>query len=132
VSTRQAGVGEGVVLRFERRVNANADLDSLAPRFAVEAREALQEHLAALFESESAQPENSEDQPVNALPPERQLEETCVSQPVLLPTRISEARREELAEENTARHDWIAEEGRQQRDVYGSRPPHGGFSHQYD
>jgi hypothetical protein len=57
---------------------------------------------------------------VNALPPERQLEETCLSQPVSLPTRISEARREELAEENTARHDWIAEEGRQQRDVYGS------------
>ena len=120
MSTSQARLGEGVVLRFGRRVNANADLDSLAPRFAVEAREALQEHLAALFDSESAQPENSEEQPVNALPPERQLEETCLSQPVSLPTRISEARREELAEENTARHDWIAEEGRQQRDVYGS------------
>jgi hypothetical protein len=118
---QQAKLVWGRELYFDStQVNANADLDSLAPRFAVEAREALQEHLAALFESESAQPENSEDQPVNALPPERQLEETCVSQPVLLPTRISEARREELAEENTARHDWIAEEGRQQRDVYGS------------
>ena len=40
--------------------------------------------------------------------------------PVSLPTRIAEARREELTEENTARHDWIAQEGRQQRDVYGS------------
>src|SRR6202162_3066846 len=29
------------------QVNANADLDSLAPRFAVEAREAMQAHLAA-------------------------------------------------------------------------------------
>ncbi len=106
------------------QVNANADLDSLAPRFALEAREALQEHLAALFDSESAQPENSEDQPVNARPPERQLEVTGLSQPFSLPARISEERREELAEENTARHDWIAEEGRQQRDVYGSRPPH--------
>jgi hypothetical protein len=113
------------------QVNANADLDSLAPRFAVEAREALQEHLAALFEPEASQPENSEEQPVNALHPERQLEETCVSEPVLLPNRISEARCEELSEENTARHDWIAQEGRQQRDVYGSRPPHGGFSYQY-
>src|ERR1700737_4135311 len=31
------------------QVNANADLDSLIPRFAVEAREAIQTHLAALF-----------------------------------------------------------------------------------
>src|ERR1700737_18429 len=31
------------------QVNANADLDSLTPRFAVEAREAIQTHLAALF-----------------------------------------------------------------------------------
>ena len=57
---------------------------------------------------------------MNALPPERQMEETCSPQPFSLPTMISETRREELAEENTARHDWIAEEGRQQRDVYGS------------
>jgi hypothetical protein len=92
----------------------------LSPRFAVEAREALQEHLAALFESEAAQP------------PERQLEEMCVSQPVLLPTRISEARCEELAQENTARHDWIAEEGRQQRDVYGSYQRTAGCGHQYN
>src|SRR5712671_2381386 len=31
------------------QVNANADLDSLTPRFAVEAREAMQAHVAALF-----------------------------------------------------------------------------------
>src|SRR5213080_2428044 len=31
------------------QVNANADLDSLTPRFAVEAREAIQSHLSALF-----------------------------------------------------------------------------------
>ena len=34
------------------QVNANADLDSLTPRFAVEAREAIQEHLIALFAPE--------------------------------------------------------------------------------
>src|SRR5260221_6793857 len=34
------------------QVNANADLDSLTPRFAVEAREAIQEHLSALFAPE--------------------------------------------------------------------------------
>src|SRR5437762_2343040 len=36
------------------QVNANADLDSLAPRFAVEARTAMQAHLAALFAEEDA------------------------------------------------------------------------------
>src|SRR2546421_3554569 len=41
--------------------NANADLDSLAPRFAVEAREAIQEHLAALFAQEPAKPEQTEE-----------------------------------------------------------------------
>jgi hypothetical protein len=118
---QQAKLVWGRELYFDStQVNANADLDSLAPRFAVEAREALQEHLAALFEPEAAQPENSEEQNANVLPSERQLEETRVDEPVSLPTRIAEARREELSEENTARHDWIAQEGRQQRDVYGS------------
>jgi hypothetical protein len=36
-----------------------------------------------------------------------------------LPTAISETLREELIADNAARHDWIAEEGRQQRDVHG-------------
>ena len=39
------------------QVNANADLDSLTPRFAVEARAAIQAHLAALSLSKTAQPE---------------------------------------------------------------------------
>src|SRR5437588_12041435 len=42
------------------QVNANADLDSLTPRFAVEAREAMQAHLAALFSLEDAQHEQQE------------------------------------------------------------------------
>ena len=40
--------------------------------------------------------------------------------PPPLPNVISEEQREELATENEARHDWIAEEGRPQRDVHGS------------
>jgi len=32
---------------------------------------------------------------------------------------LSEAQQEELASENATRHDWIAEEGRQQREVHG-------------
>src|SRR6266704_1742814 len=39
------------------QVNANADLDTLTPRFAVEAREAIQAHLAALFSEEDVQSE---------------------------------------------------------------------------
>src|ERR1700724_1271568 len=38
------------------QVNANADLDSLTPRFAVEARAAITGHLDALFTSEPAPP----------------------------------------------------------------------------
>src|SRR6059058_6483277 len=39
------------------QVNANADLDSLTPRFAVEARAAIQTHLATLFSAEESQQE---------------------------------------------------------------------------
>src|SRR6266513_2327718 len=39
------------------QVNANADLDSLTPRFAVEARAAIQTHLATLFLDEDSKPE---------------------------------------------------------------------------
>src|SRR5713101_1827512 len=42
------------------QVNANADLDSLTPRFAVEAREAMQAHLATLFAREDTQHEQQE------------------------------------------------------------------------
>ncbi len=47
---QQAKLVWGRELYFDStQVNANADLDSLTPRFAVEAREAIQEHLTALF-----------------------------------------------------------------------------------
>src|SRR6266704_2197041 len=47
---QQARLVWGKELYFDSpQVNANADLDSLAPRFAVEAREAAQRHVAALF-----------------------------------------------------------------------------------
>ena len=39
--------------------------------------------------------------------------------PLSLPTVISQAQREELAGENAARHDWIAEGGKQEREVHG-------------
>ncbi len=102
------------------QVNANADLDSLAPRFAIEAREAMREHLGALFAPEPAKPEQAEESSMDAPLPEHLPEDACGLMPTPLPVVISEARREELAADNAARHDWIAEEGRQQREVHGS------------
>jgi len=103
------------------QVNANADLDSLTPRFAVEARAAMQAHLAALFsDEESQQEQQTAATEVGAAPREVTSPEvvTCIV-PISLPVVLSEAEQEELASENAARHDWIAEEGRQQREVHG-------------
>src|ERR1700694_4416262 len=58
---QQAKLVWGKELYFDgTKVQANADLDSLTPRFAVEAREAMQAHLAALFSEEDAQHEQQE------------------------------------------------------------------------
>src|SRR6266853_1793294 len=58
---QQAGLVWGRELYLDgTQVNANADLDSLTPRFAVEAREAMQGHLAALFPNADSQQEQQE------------------------------------------------------------------------
>src|SRR6266852_5072913 len=103
------------------QVNANADLDSLTPRFAVEARAAMQAHLAALFALEDAGHEQQEASADGADTPQTDATAPIASGPVPLPLPInlSEAEQEELATENAARHDWIAQEGRQQREVHG-------------
>ena len=103
------------------QVNANADLDSLTPRFAVEARAAIQTHLAALFsEEESQQEQQTAETVVDAASPEGTLTEGMVcSMSTPLPIPLSEAEQEELASEHAARHDWIAEEGRKPREVHG-------------
>jgi len=103
------------------QVNANADLDSLTPRFAVEARAAIQSHLAALFsEEESHQEPQTAVAQVVAAPPESTVtrEMMCVM-PTPLPIPLSQAKQEELAQDNAGRHDWIAQEGQQQREVHG-------------
>src|SRR5437016_8700685 len=51
------------------QVNANADLDSLTPRFALEAREAIQAHLATLFSEEESQQEHPTAAPEEASAP---------------------------------------------------------------
>src|SRR5438309_6263723 len=61
------------------QVNANADLDSLTPRFAIEARAAIQTHLAALFsEEESQQEQQTAATEVVAASPEGTLTEGMV------------------------------------------------------
>src|SRR3989441_5743234 len=101
------------------QVNANADLDSLTPRFAVEAREAIKEHLAVLFGSEPVPQENTEESSGEAPLPKSLSEDASCPRPAPLPTVLSETLREELAADNAARHDWIAEEGRKPREVHG-------------
>ena len=55
---QQAGLVWGRELYFDAtHVLANASLDSLTPRFAAEARSALQAHLTALFPDETADEE---------------------------------------------------------------------------
>jgi hypothetical protein len=103
------------------QVNANADLDSLTPRFAVEARAAIQTHLSALFsEEESHQEQPTAATEVVAASIDATLTEgmTCAV-PTPLPIPLSQAEHEELAQDNAARHDWIAQEGRKPREVHG-------------
>jgi transposase len=92
------------------QVNANADLDSLTPRFAVEARAAMQAHLAALFTEEDAQREQQEPSGDGADTPQNEaVSPTAIDPaPLPLPVDLSQAEQEELASENAARHDWIA------------------------
>src|SRR5256885_6677839 len=103
------------------QVNANADLDSLTPRFAVEAREAMQAHLAALFAREDAEIEQHGASGNGAELPQTDTTTPVAIDPIPFPLTavLSEAEPEELASENEARHDWIAQEGRQQREVHG-------------
>jgi transposase len=102
------------------QVNANADLDSLVPRFAVEARAAIQAHLAALFAEEEGQQEPHRAATSFAAAVQEVTSEVgSCTVPHPLPVVLSQAEQEELASENAVRHDWIAEEGRQQREVHG-------------
>jgi transposase len=106
------------------KVNANADLDSLVPRFAVEARQALRSHLEELFAEEPAEqadqapPDSGQDAP--PLLPVEADQATPPLSPLPLLVSLPAAQYEALAEENAARHDWIAEEGRPDREVRGA------------
>ena len=94
------------------KVKANASLDSLTPRFAVEA------HLAHVFAEEAAaqaeQNMNHEEEVSN-----EPVEQAEMEVPMQLPVSLSQEERETLALQNEERHDWLAELGAQDRSVTG-------------
>jgi transposase len=134
---QQAGLVRGRELYFDAtHVLADAALDSLTARFAVKAREALQAHLGALFPDETIQEAHGEDlheapdevadvapqAAAKALAPTQEQNLPGPSVPLpprSLPVDLPDLLREELAAANAARHDWIAQDGRQQREVHG-------------
>jgi len=112
---QQAGLVWGKELYVDAtKVKANASLDSLKPRFAVEA------HVATLFESETNDVhEGNEQQILQAQTSSQPIEQEEVSVPMQLPTSLSQEEREELTQRNAGRHDWIEELGVQDRSVTG-------------
>jgi len=96
------------------KVKANASLDSLKPRFAVEA------HLAHLFPIEPNEVSEEHEQPIpQAKAASQSIEQEEVHVPMQLPTALSQEKREALSQQNAARHDWIEELGAQDRSVTG-------------
>jgi DDE family transposase len=78
----------------------------------------MQAHLAALFsDGETQQEMVGGTIPVPT--PEDTSQGIASSVSIPLPVTLSEPKREELTAENAARHDWIAEQGKPQRDVHG-------------
>jgi transposase len=133
---QQAGLVWGKELYVDAtKVAANASLDSVKPRFAIE------QHLRALFATEEeAGPEQApHEEPALStsaaapLPPETIREEAtppgeaagpatsfCESAgaaPVPLPVCLEDAMREDLTRTNEQRHDWIEQTGHPQREV---------------
>jgi transposase len=102
---REAGLMWGEELYLDAtKVEANAARASLVPRFAVEA------HLARLFPADGdGTPDTPEETSAD--------EGAAVPVPTPLPVARPPAVLEELAAANTARHDWLAEAGAQQRAV---------------
>ena len=96
------------------KVKANASLDSLKPRFAVEA------HLANLFEIETSDvSEENDQQTPQAEVSSQSVEQEEVRVPMQLPSALSQEERQALSQQNAARHDWIEELGAQDRSVTG-------------
>src|ERR1700730_6116749 len=92
------------------KMEANASLDSLTPRFAVEA------HLANVFaEQAAAQTEQNVTQEQEAS--NKPGEQAEVEVPMPLPVSLSQEDREALCQHNEERYDWLEHLGAQDRSV---------------
>ncbi len=83
---------------------ANASMELVKPRFAVEA------HLANLFAAEpaeEAQQVATRDEPASSEPSPQEV----MAAPVELPTALLAEQRAVLAQQNEERHDWIERQG---------------------
>jgi transposase len=104
----EAGLVWGRELYFDAtKVEANASLDSMMPRFAVEA------HLENLFSPEQANPPVGHD----FAPEQTNLQDGHDGAPQPLHSDLPEAVLKELSVANSRRHDWIEGEGAQNREV---------------
>src|SRR5436190_4468385 len=116
---QQAGLVWGKELYADAtKVQANAALSSMQPRFAVEA------HLASLFsedanENEEAEKEapSSEMNSPSSLPLDEESKSLDPSPVRHLPSSLDEALQEELTQANSQRHDWIERGGEPERDT---------------
>ena len=99
---------------------------SLTARFAVEAREAtkatkatkaVEAHLTALFtdSSDEGTPPSVQSPP----PPSQPVKPQEARESTPVPACLAPEQREALETANAERHDWIAQEGRPQREVHG-------------
>lgn len=111
---QQAGLVWGRELYIDAtKVEANASLTSVKPRFFVEA------HLAALFgaEIEELPEETTEQMPQTEAVGSRPGEQEEILLPMQLPVSLSQEVYQELAQHNEERHDWIEHLGSQDRRV---------------
>ncbi len=133
---QRAGLVWGKELYFDAtKVNANASMESVKPRFAVE------EHLRDLFATEGKEePEHTANagsplptSEAGTSPPEAIRDEIApmnqvqasptavceptVEAPVALPVLIEDALREDLTKTNEQRHDWTLQVGKPDREV---------------
>ena len=108
---QQAGLVWGHELYLDStKVEANASVDSVKPRFFVEA------HLANLFSPEAEEGAAEAVQEMGQEEPTRREHEELPA-PRPLPTSLSPEEDAALTQHNAARHEWIEQEGAQDRRV---------------
>src|SRR6266567_1162112 len=113
---QEAGLVWGKELYIDAtKVEANASIASVQPRFAVEA------HLANLFNAETEDvPEERGKPPAQEEATSSELgEQEKLLVPVQLPTSLSQQECEVLSQQNARRHNWIEQLGAQDRSVTG-------------